>query len=116
MPRPPRDLRPDHCYHITTRCNGREFRLTALGSPHRHGLLLAGEYAKSLVPPCCKLSHICGPVPKYSLSRKALPAVGRDFPLRYSMAQVVGILKSTSVSQRFEEFLKITKQLCLREL
>jgi len=27
------------------------------------------------------------------------------------MAQGVGILKSTSVSQRFEEFLKITKQL-----
>jgi len=31
------------------------------------------------------------------------------------MAQGVGILHSTSDSQRFEEFLKITKQLGLRE-
>lgn len=96
MPRPPRDPRPDHCYHITTRCNGRKFRLTALGSPHRHGLLLAGEYAQSLVPPCCKLSHICGPVPKYSLSRKALPAVGSGFS--------APLLDGTG-SRDFEEYL-----------
>ena len=28
MPRQPRDLKPNHCYHITTRCNNRDFRLT----------------------------------------------------------------------------------------
>ncbi len=39
------------------------------------------------------------------------PLQGVDFPLRYSMAQGVEILQSTSVSQRFEKFLKITKQL-----
>ena len=30
MARPPRDLQPNWCYHITTRCNNREFRLTRL--------------------------------------------------------------------------------------
>jgi hypothetical protein len=28
MPRLPRQLLPGYCYHITTRCNNREFRLT----------------------------------------------------------------------------------------
>lgn len=28
MSRPPRDLQPNYCYHVTTRCNNREFRLT----------------------------------------------------------------------------------------
>ncbi|MEB3357935.1 MAG: transposase [Synechococcales bacterium] len=28
MPRKPRELKPDWCYHVTTRCNNREFRLT----------------------------------------------------------------------------------------
>ncbi len=28
MARQPRDLRSGYCYHITTRCNNREFRLT----------------------------------------------------------------------------------------
>jgi putative transposase len=28
MPRQSRDLKPDFCYHITTRCNNRDFRLT----------------------------------------------------------------------------------------
>lgn len=28
MPRKPRALNPDYCYHITVRCNNREFRLT----------------------------------------------------------------------------------------
>lgn len=28
MPRKPRVLKPCHCYHITVRCNNREFRLT----------------------------------------------------------------------------------------
>jgi putative transposase len=28
MPRKQRDLHPGYCYHITTRCNNREFRLT----------------------------------------------------------------------------------------
>ena len=28
MPRPPRDLQSNYCYHITTRCNNRDFRLT----------------------------------------------------------------------------------------
>ncbi|NEQ54215.1 MAG: transposase [Leptolyngbya sp. SIO3F4] len=28
MARKPRDLQPNFCYHITTRCNNREFRLT----------------------------------------------------------------------------------------
>jgi len=30
MPRQPRDLKPNTCYHITTRCNNRDFRLTRL--------------------------------------------------------------------------------------
>jgi putative transposase len=28
MPRKPRELKPQYCYHITTRCNNRDFRLT----------------------------------------------------------------------------------------
>ncbi|WP_088242359.1 transposase [Calothrix rhizosoleniae] len=28
MSRKPRDIKPGYCYHITTRCNNREFRLT----------------------------------------------------------------------------------------
>jgi putative transposase len=28
MPRLPRQLQPDYCYHVTVRCNNREFRLT----------------------------------------------------------------------------------------
>ncbi len=27
MPRKPRDLQPNYCYHVTVRCNNREFRL-----------------------------------------------------------------------------------------
>ena len=34
MPRKPRDLKPNYCYHITTRCNNREFKLI------RHDYLL----------------------------------------------------------------------------
>lgn len=30
MPRPPRQVQAGYCYHITTRCNNREFRLTRL--------------------------------------------------------------------------------------
>ena len=30
MPRPKRNLQPGFSYHITTRCNNREFRLTRL--------------------------------------------------------------------------------------
>ena len=29
MPRPPRDLKPNYCYHITVRCNNREFKLSS---------------------------------------------------------------------------------------
>ena len=29
MPRKPRDLRPDYCYHVTVRCNNREFHLAS---------------------------------------------------------------------------------------
>lgn len=28
MPRQPRFFKPDYCYHITTRCNNREFKLS----------------------------------------------------------------------------------------
>lgn len=28
MPRKPRDLKPNYCYHVTVRCNNREFKLT----------------------------------------------------------------------------------------
>ncbi|ARV58291.1 transposase [Nostocales cyanobacterium HT-58-2] len=28
MPRQPRQIKPDYCYHITTRCNNREFKLS----------------------------------------------------------------------------------------
>ncbi len=27
MPRKPRELKPEYCYHITVRCNNREFKL-----------------------------------------------------------------------------------------
>ena len=27
MPRQPRELKPGYCYHVTTRCNNREFHL-----------------------------------------------------------------------------------------
>lgn len=27
MPRKPRELKPGYCYHVTTRCNNREFKL-----------------------------------------------------------------------------------------
>lgn len=30
MARQPRELRPGYSYHVTTRCNNREFRLTRL--------------------------------------------------------------------------------------
>ncbi|MEH2333742.1 hypothetical protein [Nostoc sp.] len=30
MTRSPRNFQPGFCYHITTRCNNREFRLTRL--------------------------------------------------------------------------------------
>jgi putative transposase len=39
-----------------------------------------------------------------------------DFPPRYSSAKVVGILKSVSASQVFEEFPQLRKQLWAREL
>jgi putative transposase len=39
-----------------------------------------------------------------------------DFPPRYSIAKVVGILKSGSASQVFEEFPQLRKQLWAREL
>ncbi len=39
-----------------------------------------------------------------------------DFPPRYSSAKVVGILKSISASQVFEEFPQLRKQLWAREL
>ena len=29
MPRQPRELKPNYCYHITTRCNNREFKLSS---------------------------------------------------------------------------------------
>ena len=39
-----------------------------------------------------------------------------DFPPRYSIAKVVGILKSISASQVFEEFPQLRKQLWARQL
>ena len=39
-----------------------------------------------------------------------------DFPPRYSIAKVVGILKSISARQVFEEFPQLRKQLWAREL
>ena len=39
-----------------------------------------------------------------------------DFPPRYSIAKVVGIVKSISASQVFEEFPQVRKQLWAREL
>ena len=39
-----------------------------------------------------------------------------DFPPRYSLAKVVGILKSISASRAFEEFLELKKQLWAGEL
>ena len=39
-----------------------------------------------------------------------------DFPPRYSIAKVVGILQSIAASQVFEEFPQLRKQLWAREL
>ena len=39
-----------------------------------------------------------------------------DFPPRYSIAKVVGIMKSISASQVFEEFPQLRKQLWARQL
>ncbi len=39
-----------------------------------------------------------------------------DFPPRYSMAKVVGILKSLSASQVFEEFPQLHKQVWAQEV
>jgi putative transposase len=44
MPRLPRELKDQYCYHITTRCNNREFRLTK--DECREVLLFAIEKCK----------------------------------------------------------------------
>ena len=61
IPRKPRNLQPGYCYHITTRCNNREFHLTKRTS--RETLLYAIEKAKEkykfkLYALCIMSNHI----------------------------------------------------------
>jgi putative transposase len=61
MPRLPRTFQPQHCYHITTRCNNREFRLTRFEC--RQLLLYAlrtcqGKYGFKLYGLCIMSNHV----------------------------------------------------------
>lgn len=61
MARLPRDLKPDYCYHLTVRCNNREFRLTRLEC--REVLLYAvkeaqEKYGFKLYALCIMSNHV----------------------------------------------------------
>lgn len=61
MTRPPRNLKPGYCYHITTRCNNREFRLIRLEC--REILLYAikkcqDKYGFKLYALCIMSNHV----------------------------------------------------------
>ena len=61
MPRPPRQIKPGHCYHVTIRCNNREFRLTRVEC--RQVLLYAIDQCKAkfgfrLYALCIMSNHI----------------------------------------------------------
>ncbi|MEM6520476.1 MAG: transposase, partial [Cyanobacteria bacterium P01_C01_bin.70] len=55
MSRQPRDLQPNACYHITVRCNNRDFRLTRLECKE----LLLFAIKKSRVKYGFKLYGLC---------------------------------------------------------
>ena len=60
MPRKPRDLQPDFCYHATVRCNNREFHLTNISC--REVLLYAikkaqEKYGFALYALCIMSNH-----------------------------------------------------------
>ena len=55
MPRPPRNLQVNFTYHITVRCNNRQFNLNR--QPCRDGLLYAIQLAKDKFP--FKLYALC---------------------------------------------------------
>jgi putative transposase len=74
MPRLPRELKDNYCYHITTRCNNREFRLTK--DECREVLLFAideckRKYGFKLYGLCIMSNHV-----HYLLE----PAVPEDLP------------------------------------
>ena len=61
MPRKPRDLQPDYCYHVTVRCNNREFHLAS--KECREVLLYAikkaqEKYGFTLYALCIMSNHI----------------------------------------------------------
>lgn len=61
MPRQPRQLRPGFCYHVTIRCNNREFRLTK--PEYREVLLYAiqkcqDKYGFKLYALCIMSNHV----------------------------------------------------------
>lgn len=61
MPRQPRQLKENHCYHITTRCNNRDFRLTQLACKE---ILISAlkrcqdKYAFKLYGLCIMSNHV----------------------------------------------------------
>ena len=61
MPRKPRDMQPDYCYHVTVRCNNREFHLTTMSC--REILLYAikkaqAKYGFALYALCIMSNHV----------------------------------------------------------
>jgi REP element-mobilizing transposase RayT len=83
MPRPSRNLKPGFCYHITTRCNGREFRLVApdckkiiLYALHR----ALGKFSFRLYAICIMSNHV-----HYLLK----PRVPEDLPRIDAVDQLV---------------------------
>lgn len=60
MSRPRRELVPDSCYHVTTRCNNREFHLT---QPLCRNLLLYA-LSQAIKEYGFKLYALCGIVPR----------------------------------------------------
>jgi putative transposase len=55
MPRKPRELKPEYCYHVTTRCNNREFRLIR----HECRQVLLYTLKKALVKYNFRLYAVC---------------------------------------------------------
>jgi len=96
MPRQPRQLQAGYCYHVTTRCNNREFRLTS--TECRNVFLYAigkaiGKFKFKLYALCIMSNHV-----HYLLE----PVEPEDLPkimhwLNWSTA--VGLIKKTTTGR-----------------
>ncbi|MEG4070247.1 transposase, partial [Microcoleus sp. Pol11C2] len=61
MPRQPRQLQPQYSYHVTTRCNNREFRLTRseCGQVFLYAIKKAqNKYSFKLYALCIMSNHV----------------------------------------------------------